>query len=92
MDIFSYIISSKKPSIHCSPQFSASQERARAESLNYTDPINPNYEATNKMYHSVLSECLDRVKRFKDRGDDPRKVNIMVASHNEDTVRFAVQK
>jgi len=68
------------------------QERARATSLNYGDPINPNYDATTEMYHNTLSECLDRVKKLKENGDAPNKVNVMVASHNEDTVRFAIKK
>ncbi|XP_065205612.1 proline dehydrogenase 1, mitochondrial isoform X2 [Planococcus citri] len=67
------------------------QERARAVSLNYTDPINPSYEATTEMYHNTLSECLKRVKELKDVGDVANKIGIMVASHNEDTVRFAIQ-
>lgn len=29
---------------------------------------------------------------MKDAGDDPKKIAIMVASHNEDTVRFAIEK
>lgn len=28
---------------------------------------------------------------LKDNGDDARKIGIMVASHNEDTVRFAIE-
>merc|ERR1712045_597708 len=68
------------------------QERARAKLLGYKDPINPDYEATSAMYHSVLDECLRRIKALKDAGDDPQKVGIMVASHNADTVRYGVKR
>ena len=68
------------------------QERARAKSLNYGDPINADYNATTQMYHDTLSECLGRVKKLKQEKDVPNKVSIMVASHNEDTVRFAIKK
>jgi len=61
------------------------QERRRAAAVGYEDPILPTYEDTNKMYEHTLSECLKRIKR---RGD--QKIAIMVASHNEDTVRFTV--
>lgn len=67
------------------------QERARAAALGYTDPTNPNYEATSEMYHRTLAECLRRIKDIKNRGAD-KKIGIMVASHNEDTVRFAIEK
>ncbi|XP_014246159.1 proline dehydrogenase 1, mitochondrial-like isoform X2 [Cimex lectularius] len=67
------------------------QERARAAALGYTDPINPTYEATSEMYHKTLTECLQRIKDLKVKGK-PNSIGIMVASHNEDTVRFAIQK
>lgn len=67
------------------------QERARAAALGYTDPTNPDFEATTDMYHKTLSECLRRIKDLKDAGAD-KKIGIMVASHNEDTVRFAIEK
>lgn len=44
------------------------------------------------MYHSTLTECLRRIKTLKDKGQPPNKIAIMVASHNEDTVRFAIEK
>lgn len=59
--------------------------------MGYPDPTNPNFEATTEMYHKTLSECLRRIKAFKDKGED-KKIAIMVASHNEDTVRFAIEK
>lgn len=68
------------------------QERARAKLLGYKDPINADYEATSAMYHSVLDECLTRIKALKDAGDDPQKIGIMVASHNADTVRYGVKR
>merc|ERR1719402_1069150 len=68
------------------------QERARAALLGYKDPINPTYEATSAMYHSVLDECLTRIKALKDVRDDPQKIGIMVASHNADTVRYGVKR
>ncbi|XP_016967006.1 proline dehydrogenase 1, mitochondrial isoform X3 [Drosophila biarmipes] len=68
------------------------QERDRAKSLGYPDPVNPTFEATTEMYHKTLSECLRRIKLMKDCDDDARKIGIMVASHNEDTVRFAIQQ
>ncbi|CAG0898934.1 unnamed protein product [Darwinula stevensoni] len=67
------------------------QERARAAALGYDDPINPTYEATSAMYHEVLMECLNRIKRYKD-AEDEKRVAVMVATHNEDSVRFTVQK
>jgi proline dehydrogenase len=68
------------------------QERARAAAIGYEDPINPNFDATTEMYHKTLTECLRRVKKLKDAKQDPKKIAIMVASHNEDTVRFAIEK
>ncbi|XP_042899720.2 proline dehydrogenase 1, mitochondrial isoform X2 [Parasteatoda tepidariorum] len=63
------------------------QERLRAQQIGYEDPINPTFEATTEMYHKTLTELLGRIVT---KGD--RKTAIMVASHNEDTVRFAVKK
>ncbi|XP_043250424.1 proline dehydrogenase 1, mitochondrial isoform X1 [Colletes gigas] len=68
------------------------QERARAAAMGYPDPTNPSYDATTESYHKTLMECLRRMKQYKDKGEDPKKIGIMVASHNEDTVRFAIEK
>uniref|UniRef100_A0A1A7YFK7 Proline dehydrogenase n=1 Tax=Iconisemion striatum TaxID=60296 RepID=A0A1A7YFK7_9TELE len=61
------------------------QERARAEEIGYEDPINPDYEATNRMYHKCLEYVLEEIEHN-------RKANVMVATHNEDTVKFTLQK
>ncbi|EGT48055.1 hypothetical protein CAEBREN_24591 [Caenorhabditis brenneri] len=61
------------------------QERARAQAIGYEDPVNPDFQATTRMYESCLTRIADEVDR---RGRT--NVSVMVASHNEDTVRFAV--
>ncbi|XP_034048839.1 proline dehydrogenase 1, mitochondrial isoform X2 [Thalassophryne amazonica] len=61
------------------------QERARAKEIGYEDPINPDYEATNRMYHKCLEYVLEEIEHS-------RKANVMVASHNEDTIKFTLEK
>ncbi|XP_026314599.1 proline dehydrogenase 1, mitochondrial isoform X2 [Hyposmocoma kahamanoa] len=61
------------------------QERARAAAMGYEDPTCPNYEATTASYHKCIKEILSRYK-----GDMKGRVGIMIASHNEDTVRYAI--
>lgn len=61
------------------------QERARAAEIGYEDPINPTYEATNTMYHRCLDYVLEELKHNA-------KAKVMVASHNEDTVRFTLRR
>ncbi|XP_053443633.1 proline dehydrogenase 1, mitochondrial isoform X1 [Nycticebus coucang] len=59
------------------------QERTRAAEIGYEDPINPTYEATNTMYHRCLDYVLQELKHSA-------KAQVMVASHNEDTIRFTL--
>lgn len=61
------------------------QERARAAEVGYEDPINPTYEATNAMYHRCLNYVLEEVKQRA-------RAEVMVASHNEDSVRFTLRR
>ncbi|XP_036925470.1 proline dehydrogenase 1, mitochondrial-like isoform X2 [Sturnira hondurensis] len=61
------------------------QEQARAAEIGYEDPINPTYEATNAMYHRCLNYVLEELKHNA-------KAKVMVASHNEDTVRFTLRR
>eukprot|EP00090_Calanus_glacialis_P001001 TRINITY_DN10726_c0_g1_i1.p1 TRINITY_DN10726_c0_g1~~TRINITY_DN10726_c0_g1_i1.p1 ORF type:complete len:667 (-),score=208.06 TRINITY_DN10726_c0_g1_i1:229-2229(-) len=68
------------------------QERSRAEALKYADPINEDFDATSAMYHKCLTECMSRIRDMKQQGEAKEKrVGIMVASHNEDTIRFAIK-
>lgn len=59
--------------------------------MGYEDPINPNFEATTEMYQRNVNEAMTRIKRMKEIGD-PKKICIMMATHNEDTVRFVIKK
>ncbi|KAL0965656.1 hypothetical protein UPYG_G00284060 [Umbra pygmaea] len=61
------------------------QERSRAKEIGYEDPINPDYETTNRMYHKCLEFVLEEINQNQ-------KANVMVASHNEDTVKFTLEK
>ncbi|KAF7687225.1 proline dehydrogenase 1, mitochondrial isoform X1 [Silurus meridionalis] len=61
------------------------QERSRAQEIGYEDPINPDYEATTRMYHRCLDYLLEEI-------NSNRKANIMVASHNLDTVKYTIQR
>lgn len=61
------------------------QERDRAAEVGYEDPINPTYEKTNEMYHKCLDYVLEEIRHN-------RKANVMVASHNEDTVKFTLKR
>ena len=81
---------SNPPRFHGMPTLTK-QERERAEMLGYEDPINPTYEATTEMYHKNLLECMTRMAELKKTGKQDR-IGIMVASHNADTVRFAIEK
>ncbi|XP_043345049.1 proline dehydrogenase 1, mitochondrial isoform X2 [Cervus canadensis] len=61
------------------------QERARALEVGYEDPINPTYEATSIVYHRCLDYVLEELKHNA-------RAAVMVASHNEDTVRFTLRR
>ncbi|XP_052510640.1 proline dehydrogenase 1, mitochondrial isoform X1 [Budorcas taxicolor] len=61
------------------------QERARALEVGYEDPINPTYEATSAVYHRCLDYVLEELKHNA-------RAAVMVASHNEGTVRFTLRR
>ncbi|CAH0713999.1 unnamed protein product, partial [Brenthis ino] len=62
------------------------QERARAAAMGYEDPTCESVDATTASFHRCLKEILGRVKN-----EQKDRLGIMVASHNEDTVRYAIQ-
>lgn len=55
--------------------------------LSYTDPINESYEATGAMYERVIDTAIQE-STVRSKG----KVAVMAATHNEDTVRYCVQR
>jgi proline dehydrogenase len=63
------------------------KERERAAQKGYEDPINPTYEATTQMIEKSLDYCMGKIKSLPSG-----KINIMVASHNDETVKYAINK
>jgi len=61
------------------------QEREMAKVMDYDDPVNIDYDTTTNTFNAVISVCLERIKHM-----DNKKVQIMVATHNEDTVRYTL--
>jgi len=61
------------------------QERKRAAEINSVDPIHPNFSATTECYHRAFVETLENAK------NNNNKIHVFVASHNENTVEFALK-
>ena len=59
------------------------QERKRAADKGYSDPIQPSVEATTANYHAVVEHVLQH---------NPKRAHIVIAGHNEDTVRWATSR
>ena len=60
------------------------QERNHAADMGYDDPIHNSYEDTCSMYDQVVETVLQRVSHTP--------AEVMVASHNEESVQLAVQR
>lgn len=60
------------------------QERLRASTLGYTDPIHPSYKATSKCFDEVLNAVLEETKRGN--------ANVLVATHNENSIQVAIKR
>jgi len=63
----------------------ADQERARADELGYPDPIQVDYEATGRCYHRVMDVGLEFIHTHG-------TVNLMIASHNIDSIKYAISR
>ncbi|XP_006818452.1 hydroxyproline dehydrogenase-like [Saccoglossus kowalevskii] len=62
------------------------RERERSKQMGYEDPISPDYEATNKMYNQNLVMLLKLIKKHG------KRYNMIIASHNEESINLAVNK
>lgn len=60
------------------------QERTRAADMGYDDPIHNSYEDTCRMYDQVVETVLQKVSHTP--------AEVMVASHNEESVKLVVQR
>lgn len=61
--------------------------QARAIMLVFAVNIAATCQAKANTFHNFLHPQI-----LKDKKEDAKKIGIMVASHNEDTVRFAIEK
>ena len=59
------------------------QERARALAHGYADPIHATKTDTDQCYNDLLVTMLEEVRQ--------RGANVMTASHNEASIRYAIQ-
>ena len=57
------------------------KERKRALEKNYTSPIQPNKESSDRDYNAAVTFCIDNIKN----------IAVIVASHNEESNLLATQ-
>ncbi|XP_053377875.1 hydroxyproline dehydrogenase-like isoform X1 [Mercenaria mercenaria] len=62
------------------------KERQMAVDAGYEDPVHQTFEDTTAMYNQSMEHLLDGIQR------EPDKFYVVIASHNEDTVKHAVQE
>ena len=58
------------------------QERKRASTVGYQDPIHNSYEETNSSFNDILTIVLDEVHK--------NNAQVMVATHNEESVQHTL--
>jgi proline dehydrogenase len=64
-------------------------ERQRSIEKNYEDPIQPSISSTHENYNNGVSFLLDEMKSTN---ADSQDINLVVASHNLDSVKLVIQK
>ncbi len=64
------------------------QERERAEEGGYEDPIWPDKAATDDCYHRLMDFLLQE----KAKRPPSASIHMMIASHNEETIRLATER
>lgn len=57
-------------------------ERERAKRLKYADPIHPNIEATHECYNAAVDLIMEHIDHSE----------VMVASHNEHSIRYVTRR
>ncbi|KAM9304835.1 hydroxyproline dehydrogenase [Gastrophryne carolinensis] len=62
------------------------KERKLAKEKGYPDPVQPDWEATNRSYNRCLDKLLDLI------GREGQCYNLIIASHNEESVLHAVRR
>jgi hypothetical protein len=62
------------------------KERALAERDGYQSPVHDTYEDTCAMYNKTLDRLLHLMK------ERSPVTNMLIASHNEDSVKFAIRR
>ncbi|XP_066434004.1 hydroxyproline dehydrogenase-like [Eleutherodactylus coqui] len=62
------------------------KERKLAKEKGYSDPIQPDWTATNTSYQRSLDKLLDLI------GQGDQRYNLIIASHNEESVLHAVRR
>ena len=60
------------------------EERELASKLDREDPINESHEKTGEVYHACVDFVLPGIKNDE--------CNFMIATHNEDTVRYTAKR
>ncbi|KAG8543995.1 hypothetical protein GDO81_023288 [Engystomops pustulosus] len=62
------------------------KERRLAKEKGHGDPIHPDWSATNKSYQRSLDKMLDLI------GQEGKRYNLIIASHNEESVLHAAHR